>query len=361
MKKIMLVAFLWSVNFCKSALDTAAIDGIMRGAIQRKVFPGAVVSVGKGNDVLFRKAYGAFTYDKNATAVSVEDTYYDIASITKMFTTLITLKFIDSGLLALDTCVGDYFPELLGQNKKCLVTLCHLLTHHSGLEDFALDGSHCLTRESLQKFCVEQLRVAVPGQKQVYRNSNMVVLQILLEKVSGISFERLVEDYVIKPLGMKSATFNPIDEQKKKCAPTTSNITGAFLQGVVHDMNAQVMGGVSGHAGLFSSVQDIEILARFFINKGKTDAGVQYISAELIEESKQPKFNSIRGYGWHLARYFSPQAYGHFGFTGTSLWIDPATGYYGVLLTNRAYESKVLSYLVPVREEFYAVIKRAIE
>jgi uncharacterized protein YbbC (DUF1343 family)/CubicO group peptidase (beta-lactamase class C family) len=271
------------------------------------------------------------------------DTIFDLASLTKcVATTTSVMKLIEDGRVRLNDPVAAYLPEF-GQNGKQDITLRELLTHYSGLAP-DLDLSRAWSgRETAFTMAMQQRPVYPPGTRFVYSDINFEVLGFLVEKVSGMPLNEFAARNVFTPLGMKHTRFLPPESWRSNIAPTQYDEQNHMLRGVVHDPTARRMGGVAGHAGLFSTADDLAVFAEGLLS------GSKVLSRAAVEKMSTPQTAanaaSLRGLGWDIDSPFASNrgelfpvgSFGHTGFTGTSLWIDPVTDTYVILLTNAVH------------------------
>jgi uncharacterized protein YbbC (DUF1343 family)/CubicO group peptidase (beta-lactamase class C family) len=340
-----LLMLLWAIPLgCAArAPDSAAlsrIDDIVKEEIAAGRLPGAVVLVGGESSVYSRRAFGDRQVAPERLPMT-EDTIFDLASLTKPVATATAIMQLEElGKLDLDAPVARYWPEF-ATNGKAAITLRQLLTHYSGLPaDLGLSVKWS-GREIARRMMVQARPVATPGSRYRYSDINFEVLGEVVERVSGLPLDAYCEQHIFGPLGMRDTAFKPKDTAR--IAPTE-----AGRQGTVHDPTAFRMGGVAGHAGLFSTVGDLARFARMLLAGGELD-GVRVLQAASVEAMTAPQSPAgrerLRGLGWDLAPPFASNhdvlppvgAYGHTGFTGTSMWIDPVSRIYVVLLTNRVH------------------------
>jgi len=327
------------------------IDSIVEESIRNKECPGAVVLVGRHGKIVFRKAYG-----HRAVLPAIEpmtpDTVFDLASLTKVVATATSvMALVEDGKIRLQDRVAKHFPEFaLGGGARDQVTVEQLLTHRAGL---AADDPMALYVGSVQEIFERKFRqplVSAPGSRFLYSDAGFEVLGEIVRRVSSLPLEELARQRVFLPLGMKDTGFLPLSPPSKKfsslplplsrIAPT-EKINGVVRRGEVHDPRAFALGGVAGHAGLFSTADD---LARFCAAMLAGGGGA--LSPATIAAMTRPRFygdDDLRGLGWDVATRFSSVrgdlfpvgSYGHSGWTGTSMWLDPATDTFVILLTNR--------------------------
>jgi CubicO group peptidase (beta-lactamase class C family) len=330
-----------------------AIDRVVRRGLDAGGFPGAAVVVGREGYSVFQKGFGKLDWRPGSAAVSADRTIYDLASLTKVVaTTTAAMLLFDEGKLELDAPVSKYLSEFAG-GEKDRVTVRHLLTHRSGLpagrELWRLASSPGGARWAV---LVTPL-VCAPGSCFIYSDLGADVLGWVVESIAGESLDAFTQRRVFGPLGMTDTFFRPADSLEYRIAPTEiAPPRGYPLRGEVHDENAYVLGGVAGHAGLFSTAADLSVFAQMMLNGG------EYNGVRILSDSTVALFTrraagpgnwggSSRALGWDTADgdgssgiYLTPRAYGHTGFTGTSMWIDPERQMFVVLLTNRVHAAR---------------------
>ncbi len=319
----------------------APLDTVLKDAVKNGTVPGAVLIVGHNGAIVYRKAYGNRTAGPNPEPMTV-DTIFDLASLTKVIaTTTCVMRLEQLGQIKLNDPVAKYIPDF-GQNGKDDVTIRMLLTHYSGLPaDLNLKESWNGTEEGYSRANATKL-VNPPGSTFLYSDVGFVVLGELVQKVSGMPLDQCAQTNIFGPLGMVSTRFNPPASWGPRTAATQRDEhTGQTLRGTVHDPTARQMGGVAGDAGLFSTADDVAKFAQAMLNGG---GGI--LSPLIVEKMTTPQqpanLPNVRGLGWDIDSPFSSNrgellpvgSFGHTGFTGTSLWIDPTTNTYVVLLTN---------------------------
>ncbi len=319
----------------------APLDTVLKDAVKNGTVPGAVLIVGHNGAIVYRKAYGNRTAGPNPEPMTV-DTIFDLASLTKVIaTTTCVMRLEQLGQIKLNDPVAKYIPDF-GQNGKDDVTIRMLLTHYSGLPaDLNLKESWNGTEEGYSRANATKL-VNPPGSTFLYSDVGFVVLGELVQKVSGMPLDQCAQTNIFGPLGMVSTRFNPPASWGPRTAATQRDEhTGQTLRGTVHDPTARQMGGVAGDAGLFSTADDVAKFAQAMLNGG---GGI--LSPLIVEKMTTPQqpanMPNLRGLGWDIDSPFSSNrgellpvgSFGHTGFTGTSLWIDPTTNTYVVLLTN---------------------------
>jgi uncharacterized protein YbbC (DUF1343 family)/CubicO group peptidase (beta-lactamase class C family) len=320
----------------------AVLDPIVQAAIQNHEIPGAVLLVGHDGQVIYRKAFGNSSIEPIRTPMAA-DTIFDIASLTKVVaTTTAVMQLVEKGKVRLNDPVVKYIPEF-GQNGKSDITVRDLLTHYSGLPP-GLDLTHPWTgRDVGYGMAFSSTPIAPPETRFVYSDVDFIVLAALIERVSGQSLDTYCTQNIFAPVAMSRTRFLPPASWLPVIAPTQYDENGKMLHGVVHDPTVRRMGGVSGQAGLFSTADDLAKFAQALLS------GSSILSPLAIEKmttpQQPPAATTLRGFGWDIDSPFSSNrgellpvgSFGHTGFTGTSLWIDPTTHTYIILLTNAVH------------------------
>lgn len=346
-----------------SAKRLAQMDEVIGQAIARKELPGAVVLVARRGRIVWRKAYG-----ERAVAPAREqmttDTIFDLASLTKVVATATSIMIlVERGQVRLSDAVSRYIPELKGEGRDRL-TVENLLVHRSGYApDFDLRERWSGYEEALKRLYSEPLKNP-PDTRFVYSDINYIALGEIVRRVSGQPLDEFARKNIFEPLGMRDTGFRPRAQLKPRIAPTetrraTMNYLGdtgeragvegeRWMRGEVHDPTAFRMGGVAGHAGLFSTADDLAVYCQMILNGGEY-AGARILSPMGVAAMTRPRAvtgdGEARGLGWDIASSFSsnrgdlfpPGSFGHTGFTGTSLWLDPASETLVVFLSNRVH------------------------
>ncbi len=313
----------------------APVDAVLKNAVEKAVAPGAVLLVGHNGQVVYRKAFG-FRELEPAREPMTPDTIFDMASLTKVIATATcVMRMVQLGQVKLNDPVAKYIPEF-AQNGKGDVTVRQLLTHYSGLRpDLDLNPYWTGVEEGYKRANAEKL-INPPGSAFVYSDINFVVLGELVQRVSGVPLDAYAQTFVFSPLGMNETRFLPPAAWNNRIAPTEHDErTGQMLRGVVHDPTARQMGGVAGHAGLFSTADDVAKFAQMLLNGGGSILS-PLIVEKMTTPQQPPNFTDVRGLGWDIDSPYSSNrgdllpvgSFGHTGFTGTSLWIDPTTNTY---------------------------------
>jgi uncharacterized protein YbbC (DUF1343 family)/CubicO group peptidase (beta-lactamase class C family) len=320
-----------------------AVDSIIQQAIADGNIPGAVLLVGHNGGVIYRKAYGNRALEPKRLPMTL-DTIFDMASLTKVIaTTTAVMQLIEQGKVRLNDPVAKYLPEF-AQNGKDDITVRQLLTHYSGLEPDLDLKMPWEGKDTAYKMAFAETPAEPPGSHFAYSDINFIVLGALVERVSGETLDAYTARHIFVPLKMTHTRFVPPASWRVRIAPTQYDESEHMLWGTVHDPTARRMGGVAGHAGLFSSADDLAKFAQALLNGG---GGI--LSTVMVEKMTQPEQPPaapvLRGFGWDIDSPFSSNrgdllpvgSFGHTGFTGTSLWIDPTTQTYIILLTNAVH------------------------
>ncbi|HEX6467442.1 MAG TPA: serine hydrolase, partial [Terriglobales bacterium] len=332
------------------------LDKTIEDAIADHQCPGAVVLIGHHGHVVYKKAYGQRSLEPTVERMTT-DTIFDMASLTKVVaTTPSVMKLFESGAIRLNDPVSKYLPEF-AQNGKDDVNIRQLLTHYSGLAPDLDLKTPWSGEETAKQMAFSQTLVTPPGAVFRYSDINFETLGFLVEKISGMPLDEYAQRNVFQPLGMKTTTFRPPEKWRSRIAPTEYDEENHMLRGIVHDPTARRMGGVAGHAGLFSTADDLSKYAQALLDAApsnvitrkagsKTRGKAGFLDALTMEKmttpQQPPNATSLRGLGWDIDSPFSSNrgelfplgSYGHTGFTGTSMWIDPYTQTYVILLTN---------------------------
>ncbi len=371
--KHLFLILLLAITSCfsqKSESQFSNVDSVINEAIVDGAFPGAVVLVWDDGKIIFEKAFGNFTYDKSSPKVNV-NTIYDLASVTKVVaTTTAAMLCYDRKLFSLDDKVVKYIPEF-GVNGKENITIKNLLLHNSGLIAWVKFYEKNLSADDVLKSIYSAELEYNTGEKTVYSDLGIITLGKIIEKVTGKRLDIFCKDEIFDPLGMHTTFFNPSDSLKKLCAPTETDNYWRMktLQGEVHDETSALLNGIAGHAGLFSTANDISKLMAVLMNKGKFN-DKQFIQQSTIDFfTKRYSDESSRAIGWDTKSevgsssgiYFSKNSFGHTGFTGTSIWADPERNLFVVFLTNRVYPTRENGKLGKVRPELHNTIIKCLE
>jgi uncharacterized protein YbbC (DUF1343 family)/CubicO group peptidase (beta-lactamase class C family) len=329
----------------QTSLDSrlAVLDPIISDAIAQQQIPGAVVIVGHDGKDVYRKSYGKRALEPRREEMTL-DTIFDCASLTKVLaTTTAIMQLWEQGKFRMNDPVAKYLPEF-GQNGKQDITIRQLLVHYSGLAPDMDLATAWEGKDTAYRMAFEAAPERPPGAAFVYSDVNFVVLGALVERLSGESLDAYSAKHIFGPLGMKETRFVPPSSWEPRIAPTEEDENHHLLRGVVHDPTARRMGGVAGHAGVFSTADDLAIFSQALLDGGRgvlTSATI----AKMTAPQQPVNGTTLRGFGWDIDSPLSSNrgellpvgGYGHTGFTGTSLWIDPTTKTYIVLLTNAVH------------------------
>jgi CubicO group peptidase (beta-lactamase class C family) len=324
----------------------AKIDHVVERGISAGGYPGASVVVGRRGAAVWEKGFGNMSWERGSTPVSADKTIYDLASLTKVVgTTTALMVLYDEGKIHLDDPVSQYIPAFTG-GAKDRVTLRMLLEHRSGLPAGRDLWRTAHNPAEARDEVISTPLGCEPGRCYEYSDLGADMLGFVVEAVSGERLDTFLDERVFGPLGMTDTHFRPADSLRSRIAPTeVAPPRGYPLQGEVHDENAYALGGVAGHAGLFSTAADLSIFAQMMLDGGEYDG--QRIIADSTIAIFTKRAAGTRALGWDTCggsgscgQYLGENAYGHTGFTGTSLWIDPQREMFVVLLTNRVHEAR---------------------
>ena len=339
-----------------SSAGFAPIAPLVEAAIVRHDLPGAVILVGRGDAVVYHHAFGRRAVRPVAEPMT-EDTIFDLASLTKVVaTTTGVMKLVEEGRIRLNDPVAQFVPDF-GRYGKSGITIRHLLTHTSGLRpDLELEVEFHGADEAIHR-AIDEVPEAPPGERFVYSDINFFLLGDIVRRVSGERLDRYAQAQIFDPLGMKETSFLPPESWRPRIAPTEACPTLAwpcggadvpFLRGIVHDPTSRRMDGVAGHAGLFSTAADLSRFCRMLLGGGRLGAA-RILSAATVARMTAPstpaEMRAVRGLGWDIDSPYSSNrgelfpigSYGHTGFTGTSLWLDPGSKSYVIFLSNRVH------------------------
>ena len=359
-----------------------AVNAVVEAAVSARAFPGGVLAVGRGGALVHLRAFGRLSYDLDAAEVTT-DTLYDLASLTKVVvTTTLSMILVDEGKLGLDARVHAFFPAFSGPAKE-QVTVRHLLTHSGGLQWWAPLYKEIQGKTAYLERIVAMDLAYDPGARSVYSDLGIILLGDILERVSGTPFEELARKRVLEPLAMKDSRYRPPAELLDRIAPTENDPwRGRVVRGEVHDENALALGGVAPHAGLFATAPDLAHLAQALLDGG-VFGGRRIVSrgtVELFTERAGIPVSS-RALGWDTptdesgqrsstpgqpgyssaGSLFSARSFGHTGFTGTSMWMDPQRGLYVILLTNRVHPTRENNKIRDTRAQVADAVVRALD
>jgi CubicO group peptidase (beta-lactamase class C family) len=330
---------------------------VMDRAVSDSAFPGAIAVVGTRGGATVTYAAGRIDWPADAPRPDV-NSLWDLASLTKVVgMTTAMMQLVEQDRVDLDAPVSRYIPEFAGEGKE-RVTVRHLLTHSSGLPSWRPLYKEALTPDTALAIIYATPLDTVPGARMVYSDLGAIIAGKIVERVSGEPLDVYLGRHLTGPLGMTSTTYRPDASLRARIAPTEFDPwRQRLVHGEVHDENAYMLGGVSGHAGLFSTAADLTRFARMMLNGGTLD-GVRVLRPQTIAQftAVQDPTLSHRALGWETpsgrnsaGSRMSARAFGHTGFTGTSLWMDPERGTFVVLLSNRVNPSRQNSRIVQVR------------
>jgi CubicO group peptidase (beta-lactamase class C family) len=343
----------------ESSAGFAPIASLVEAAIARHELPGAVVMIGRGDTIAYRRAFGQRALLPSPEPMT-DDTIFDLASLTKVVaTTTSVMKLVEEGRIRLGDPVARFIPDF-GRYGKSGIAVRHLLTHTSGLRpDLELELEFHGADEAIRR-AIEEVPVAPPGERFVYSDINFFLLGDIVRRVSGERLDGYAKAQIFDPLGMNDTTFLPPEAWRSRIAPTERCRMLAwpcvgpgdgdvpFLRGVVHDPTARRMDGVAGHAGLFSTAADLSRFCRMLLGGGRLGT-VRILSpatvARMTSPATPPDMRSVRGLGWDVDSSYSANrgelfpigSFGHTGFTGTSLWLDPGTKSFVIFLSSRVH------------------------
>lgn len=382
----------------------AAAFSVLESAIADRAFPAASIAVTHAGKLIALKAFGDFTPECKVQVRT--STLFDLASLTKVIAaTSMAMLLYERGLLDLEAAVAAVVPEFVADRAKDPrwrnVTLRMLLSHSSGLPAYEKLFLKAKTRDELLQAAFTTPLAADPAARAVYSDIGFIILGIALERLADESLDRFCQREIFAPLGMTNTTFNPPAELREKIAPTAderesssgadshdherpgreistpqiqsgtnqqelrSTFRNKIIQGEVQDENGYILGGVAGHAGLFSSALDVAQFAQCMLNGGKPVFRPETIS--LFTRRESAPAGTSRALGWDTpsspsqsGKYFSEQSFGHLGYTGTSLWIDPVRRVSITLLTNRTWPDCANQAVKQVRPRFHDVIMEAL-
>ena len=386
MKVVWIILLFLLPPIAGNCYDFTKLDSIINSGIQNKFYPGAQVLIGTNEGAIYLKSYGYFTYDDGAKLVN-DNSLFDLASVTKVIaTTSAVMKLYDDSKIDLNELVSNYLPDFKGGGKEG-VRVYNLLLHNSGFKDWMPFYTNCKDKNEFYKTIYNHNLVYKTGSKFLYSDLNFITLCAIVEKISGKSLDEFCKDNIFTPLQMTSTTFNPDISLKDNILPTEfdKNLRNRMIQGEVHDENAFIMGGVSGHAGLFSNAHDLYLFMRMMLLNGNFEDDrrmpPQKTTTELFKESTVKLFTTkvtidnyknSRAYGWDtkqpaLGSYraqcgelISDNCFGHTGFTGTSVWCDRERKLIIIFLTNRVNptrENQGFKYIRPeVQNEAIRII-----
>jgi CubicO group peptidase (beta-lactamase class C family) len=347
--------------------DWSAANRALDSAVASGAAPGAILAISFDHRHFYHAAGRLGVADSTRPDST---TLYDLASLTKVIalTTMVQL-LVEEGRLDLDTPASRYLPAFTGGGRDA-VTLRHLLTHSSGLPPWRPLHLQTATREEAFALADTTALEASPGSRYAYSDLGAIVLTQVVERVAGVRLDTLVRQRLIEPLALRETSFLPDTNSRVRIAPTENDPwRGRILHGEVHDENASRLDGVSGHAGLFASARDLLTIADWLLSRwrGEQGAAAQRWSREFTRRQDLPQ-GSSRALGWDTpsdrssaGTRLGPESFGHTGFTGTSIWIDPVRGLIIVLLSNRVHPTRQNPRWGPVRAVIADLVVEASE
>lgn len=341
---------------------------ILEEAVAQRAFPGATVAITHTGKLVALKSVGRFTYEESSPAVTV-DSIFDLASVTKVVaTTSMAMILYERGLLDLDMPLAGVLPEFAGEDRRRReVTFRMLLGHSSGLPAHDKFYLRATSEDELLRAAFSVSLKNAPGAHAEYSDVGFILLGLALERIAEESLDRFYQREVFGPLGMLHTAFNPPAAWKPQIPPTADDQTfrKRIIQGEVQDENASVLGGVAGHAGLFSTAADIAMFAHALLRGGSPIARPDTLTVFTRREASPP--GTSRALGWDTpsapsqsGKYFSQGSFGHLGYTGTSLWIDPERQLSITLLTHRTWPDCANQAIREVRPRFYDAVVEAL-
>ncbi|MBU4349810.1 serine hydrolase [bacterium] len=346
------------------------IDQFIQQEIKKNTFPGIVLGIVNDKKILYKKSFGYAQLEPDKIKMK-ENTIFDLASLTKVVaTTAVIIQLIESGKIDLWDYLRHYYPELpSGQKEE--ITIFHLLTHTSGFPAIICLWDQGLNYEEKIKRVLDNPLEEKVGGKVIYSDLNFILLGDLIWRVTGQRLDKYASQHIFQPLGMKMTTFNPLKnlpytKNKDYAATELCKWRNRVMIGEVHDENAFSFNGVSGHAGLFSTIDDLTKFTQMLLNNGLYQ-GIRVLSFRsvgLMSKDWTPNLDNHRGLGWGLIKnshssggvLFSESAFGHTGFTGTSIWIDPKSKIGVALLTNRVHPTRENTKIISFRPRLHNLI-----
>lgn len=342
---------------------------ILQDAITQRAFPAAAIAVTHRGRLVALKGFGRFTYDSGSAAVKI-DSIFDLASVSKAIaTTTMAMILYQRGMLDLEMSLVNVVPEFAGEDeRRGEVSFRQLLAHSSGLPAYEKLFLRATTRDELLQAAFSVPLKADPGSQAEYSDIGFILLGVALERIADESLDRFCQREVFGPLGMTKTAFNPPKAWREVAVPTADDqsFRHRLIKGEVQDENASVLGGVAGHAGLFSIAADVATFAACWIAGGQPIVRPETIA--LFTRRESSPLGTSRALGWDTpsapsqsGKYFSASSYGHLGYTGTSLWIDPQRQLSVTLLTNRTWPDCSNQAIKQVRPAVHDAVVEALE
>jgi CubicO group peptidase (beta-lactamase class C family) len=343
------------------------LDSVVKAGIADHATPGATVAIVRRGRLVVLRGYGHTDWAPGAP-LATDSTMYDMASLTKVVaTTTAAMILEDEGKLNIDRTVVSYLPEYDAPDKRA-ITVRMLLTHASGIKSNFPLWKDAKGRQQYFAGMITFPLVREPGSAVEYTDWNMVLMQFIIERITGQTLDQFVQARVFGPLGMRDTQYNPPESLKPRIAPTeTEDFRGGQVWGVVHDETAWVLGGVSGNAGLFASARDLAVFVQMLLNGGSY-GDVQLVKPSTVARwTARQRPDASRALGWDTpspqssaGRFFSPRSFGHTGFTGTSIWADPEKELFVVLLTNRVNPTRDNQKIGPLRRAVADIVQQSV-
>jgi CubicO group peptidase (beta-lactamase class C family) len=341
---------------------------LVENAIEKGYFPGAAIAVGTKDGICKLEHFGNRCLVPNEFQME-NDTLFDMASLTKVVATnTLLMTFLDKGLISVFDKVSDYINYFNSEGKEN-ITIFNLITHTAGLEAFGQLYKECIDFEDAVKFISRRKLIYKPGSRVVYSDYGFILLQYILEKVANDTLDSLCRKYIFEPLEMNNTCFNP--KSVNIAATEIDYETGKTLIGICHDENGRFLNGISGHAGLFSNIEDMTKFASMLINEGnyKGNQLISKASFKAMMQNYTEDMEENRAWGWCVkgkklssgGDIISPKAFGHTGFTGTSIWTDIENNVYVVLLTNRVHPTRENANILRFRRVLHNAVLAAVE
>lgn len=342
---------------------------VLQSAIEQRAFPGATVAVAQQGKLIAHKALGRFKYETDSPQVK-QQTIYDLASLTKVLATTASCMLLYSrGLLRLEQRVAEILPDFGRDDpRKREITIRTLLTHSSGLPAYVKLFEAARNRQELLEQASRVVLTHEPGTHAEYSDIGFILLGEALERITGEPLDHFCRREIFGLLGTRTITFNPGADLLARIPPTEDDKTfrHRVIHGEVNDENASVMGGVAGHAGLFSTAYDVATFAECMLRGGAPLLDLHTV--EIFTRREATPVGTCWALGWDTpsrpsqsGRYFSPRSYGHLGFTGTSLWIDPERHLSVTLLTNRTWPDRSSQAIKQIRPAFHDAVIEALQ
>ena len=334
---------------------------VLSAAVEQRAFPGAAFAALLGGEIVLQGSIGRFTYEDDAEAVTLS-TIFDLASVTKVIaTTTMAMLFVERGQLDLQQSVVSVLPEFASDDqRRNQITVKMLLAHSSGLPAYVKLFERAQDRESLLQLALRVRLESDPGSRAEYSDIGFILLGEMLQRIAGEGLDSFCSREIFTPLGMKSTFFNPPPTMRSEIPPTVDDRTfrNRVIQGEIHDENASVLGGVSGHAGVFSNTSDLMRFSASMLGHAPKLLDTETIS--LFTRRQSSPSGTSRALGWDTpsvpsqsGKHFSAGSFGHLGYTGTSLWIDGERGIAIALLTNRTWPDNRSQLIKQIRPAFH--------